>query len=636
MRLTLRARLLLSFIGVVVVSIALTSFFALRVIHRTLPQVQDVATVDLSASRELFRQGIARISDAVKMDSKQPFLREHIATGDFEKILATLEDMMESQGLDILTLTDVGGNIAMRIGNPAEKTQASPYAILAAQAAAQRTGISSLMVFSGRELALEGRAVADRAHIEVVSTAYASPEPNRDVSAGLVAMAAAPVLGPGGAIVAILCGGQLINRQTALVDSIRASLYPDEKYDTRDVAVFSIFLGDRRVATSAVDESGLRAVGTLVSESVYKRVLLNGEPWTDRGFVINDWYFTAYEPLRDLKGRVIGILGLGLLERKFRESEQNALRIVLALSTAAILVACLVSYWLLNSIMKPVKALIAGTEKVAAGGSLQDIKIDHSPPEIDALLKAFNRMQAAIRERRRQHQEKLMRSDRLAMIGQLAAGVAHEINNPLASILLFSRLVAQQVPPNGRAKENLDRIEKETKRCHSIVQSLLDFSRQHEPTVEPVDINSLLGSTLKLFESQYLFHNIQLVKNFHPSLRAIQADPSQLQQVFMNIVINAVDAMKGKGKLTIETGYSSEDGLIEISISDTGCGIPAENIDRVFDPFFTTKGVGHGTGLGLSVSYGIIQRHNGDIAVTSSPGIGSTFTITLPIMEEKA
>jgi two-component system NtrC family sensor kinase len=285
--------------------------------------------------------------------------------------------------------------------------------------------------------------------------------------------------------------------------------------------------------------------------------------------------------------------------------------------------------------MRPVGALVAGTEKVAAGDSLYDIKIDRSPPEIEVLVKAFNRMQGAIRERRRQNQEKLMRSDRLAMIGQLAAGVAHEINNPLASILLFSRLVAQQVPPDSRMKENLDRIEKETKRCHSIVQSLLDFSRQHEPSVERVDINALLDSTLILFESQYLFHNIQVTKNYHPDLPAIQADPSQLQQVFMNVIINAVDAMKGKGQLTIETGPSGEDGFIEISISDAGCGIAPENINRIFDPFFTTKGVGHGTGLGLSVSYGIIQRHNGDIAVSSAPGVGSTFTITLPSKEEK-
>jgi two-component system NtrC family sensor kinase len=636
MRLSLRARLLLSFLGVVVVSIALTSFFALRVIHRTLPQVQDVATVDLSAAREMFRQSLARVSDAIRVTSRQPWIREHLEREDIKGLLAPLEEMKDSQGLDILTLTDLNGNVLLRVGNPSQNAPAVPLVTLATRTVAQKTDIASVMVFSGRDLALEDRTVAERARIDLISTAYATPETNRDISAGMVAMAGAPVRGGSGRMLAVLCGGRLLNRQTALVDGIRNTLYRDEKYGGKDVAVFSIFLGDKRVATSAVDASGQRAIGTLVSEDVYKRVILKGEPWTDRGYVINDWYLTAYEPIKDLTGRVIGILGLGLLETKFSESEQSALRIVIALSIAAILLACLISYWLLNSIMKPVNALITGTEKVAAGGTLQDIKIDRSPPEIEALVKAFNFMQGAIRERRKQNQEKLMRSDRLAMIGQLAAGVAHEINNPLASILLFSRLVGQQVPPNGRVKENLDRIEKETKRCHTIVQSLLDFSRQHEPTVESVDINSLLDSTLNLFESQYLFHNIKVIKNYHPALKVIQADPSQLQQVFMNMIINAVDAMKGKGHLTIETGPGGENGFIDISISDTGCGIPAENINRIFDPFFTTKGVGHGTGLGLSVSYGIVQRHSGDITVSSSPGVGTTFTITLPSTEETA
>jgi two-component system, NtrC family, sensor kinase len=636
MRLSLSARLLLSFVGVVVVSIGLTSFLAIRIIHRTLPQVQDVAAVDLSAAREICRQNLARLSDVIKMNPRLSFIRAHMEKGDIESLQSPLEALRDSQNLDILTLTDRDGNVLLRIGNPPEKAPAAPIVALAAKAAAKRTEVSSMLVLSGDELALEGKQVADRARIDVVLTAHASPDAKRDISAGLVAMAATPVMGAGGRILAVLCGGQLLNRQTAMLDSIRSSLYRDEKYDGRDVAVLSIFLGDKRVATSATDESGQRAVGTLVSEDVYRRVILKGETWADRGFVINDWYLTAYEPIRDLKGRVIGILGLGLLERKFSESEQNALRILLLLSVAAIVLACFVSYVLLRSILMPVKALIAGTEKVAAGVSFQDIKIDRSPPEIEALVNAFNRMQQAIRERRRQNQEKLMRSDRLAMIGQLAAGVAHEINNPLASILLFSRLVGQQVPLDGRAKENLDRIEKETKRCHSIVQSLLDFSRQREPAVESVDINGLLDSTLKLFEGQHLFHNIQVVKNYNPALSTIQADPSQLQQVFMNMIINAVDAMKGKGRLTLETTNSGEEGFIVIRISDTGCGIPPENINRIFDPFFTTKGVGHGTGLGLSVSYGIIQRHNGDIGVSSSLENGSTFTITLPSTKEDA
>lgn len=633
--LSLRARLLLSFVGVVVVSVALTAFFALRVIHRLLPQVQDVAAVDLSAARELYRQYFARMSDAVSRNSKQSFLRTGIEKGEIETLLAPLESIRDGHGFDILTLTDAEGRVLLRAGNPREKAPSAPIRDIASRASAEKTDVSSPMVFSGPELALEGSEMADRARIDMVSTAFAEAGVKRDAAAGLVLMACSPVPAGDGRIPAVLCGGQLLNRRTTLVESIRRSLYRDEKYDGKDVAILSFFLGDKRVATSATDPSGQYAVGTLVSEDVYRRVVLKGESWVDRTFVINDWYLTAYEPIRDLKGRVIGILGLGLLEKKFSESEDQALKIFLLLSAGALVLACLVSYWLLNSIMRPVKALIAGTEKVRAGGSLQDIQIGRSPPEIEALVKAFNRMQGAIRERRRQNQEKLMRSDRLAMIGQLAAGVAHEINNPLASILLFSRLVAQQVPVDGRAKENLDRIEKETKRCHSIVQSLLDFSRQREPSVESVNVNTLMDSTLQLFTGQHAFHNIEVVKKYAADLNTIQADPSQLQQVFMNVILNAADAMKKKGRLTIETVNSVEDDSIEVRITDTGCGIPPENINRIFDPFFTTKGVGHGTGLGLSISYGIIQRHNGDISVSSSPGAGSTFTITLPCTREK-
>jgi two-component system NtrC family sensor kinase len=244
-------------------------------------------------------------------------------------------------------------------------------------------------------------------------------------------------------------------------------------------------------------------------------------------------------------------------------------------------------------------------------------------------------MALAVHERderlHRQTHEKLMRSDRLAMVGQLAAGVAHEINNPLGSILLFSRLTMQQMPAEGRARENLERIEKETKRCHAIVKNLLDFARERKPLVESVDVNGLLDETLKLFEGQFLFQNVQIVRDYDAKVAAIPGDQAQLQQVFMNIILNAVDAMKGKGRLEITTRVNEADGVVEIGMSDSGSGISPENMDRIFDPFFTTKGVGHGTGLGLSVSYGIVQSHNGDIAVASPPGGGATFTISLPM-----
>jgi two-component system, NtrC family, sensor kinase len=296
---------------------------------------------------------------------------------------------------------------------------------------------------------------------------------------------------------------------------------------------------------------------------------------------------------------------------------------------ALLLVNAIAVYAILRFILKPVKEIRTAIEEIAAGPSLREIKIKHAPPEIRALVSSFNRMQEAIRERRRANQEKLLQTDRLATIGQLAAGVAHEINNPLGSILLLTRLVMQQ-SDNGRMRENLERIEKETKRCHAIVQSLLDFARPRNPKVAPVDVHRLLDDTVKIIERQYLFQNIEIARQYGAGIQLIQADRLQLQQVFINIIINAADAMNGKGILTLETQKSDAGEVIEISICDTGCGIPSENINRIFDPFFTTKDVGHGTGLGLSVSYGIIQAHGGEIAVSSSPGQGSRFTIKLP------
>jgi two-component system NtrC family sensor kinase len=221
------------------------------------------------------------------------------------------------------------------------------------------------------------------------------------------------------------------------------------------------------------------------------------------------------------------------------------------------------------------------------------------------------------------------------MIGRLAAGVAHEINNPLGSILLFSRLLLQRTPSDDLQRENLERIERETRRCQNIVQGLLDFARQRKPKVEAVQINDILDKAIQLFDNQPMFHNIDLVKDYQPDLPIISVDPSLILQVFTNIIINAVDAMKDSGVLTIRTLHVESPQRIEISFSDTGPGIPSNELDKVFEPFYTTKEVGRGTGLGLSVSYGIIEGHGGTMRVQSRVTKGTTFIVLLPVTEEK-
>jgi two-component system NtrC family sensor kinase len=632
---TLRVRLLLSFIAVVLLVGSLSALLGVVLIHRTLPRLQDVVAVDLSAAREVYRQYVSHIADASRRMAERRSFREAIQNGAVENLTAPMQALRQSEDLDVLILADVHGAVLYPEKDSRRQIPASGLAMIAHQALRDRKEVSATLALSEADLVAQRPELAERARIDAVATPHASAREDSHAAGGLVTAVAIPVVSDDGELLGVLCAAQLMNRRTTVVDRIRNALYREETFDQRDVAVVSLFIGNKRIATTAATPSGERALGTLMSEAVYKRVIGAGERWLQPGYIVDDWYLSAYEPLRDPAGRVIGAIGIGLLERKFQETERRAIEALFGLTIAAILLAIALSYLLSNSIMKPVHSLIRATEKIAAGKSPQEIKLDSAPPEIDALGKSFNSMVAAIRARdqqlQRQTSQKLMRSDRLAMIGQLAAGVAHEINNPLGSILLFSRLIIQQVPQEGRIRENLDRIEKETKRCHTIVKGLLDFARERKPLVESLDINKVLDATLQLFEGQFLFQNVHLVREYKQGLPPIEGDQSQLQQVFMNIVLNAVDAMNGKGTLKIETRESEPAGFVEVVITDTGCGIAPENLDRIFDPFFTTKGVGHGTGLGLSVSYGIVQGHGGDISVSSTPGNGAAFTVSLPL-----
>jgi two-component system NtrC family sensor kinase len=229
-----------------------------------------------------------------------------------------------------------------------------------------------------------------------------------------------------------------------------------------------------------------------------------------------------------------------------------------------------------------------------------------------------------------------MKSERLASVGRLAAGIAHEINNPLGGILLFSRLLLRSCQSDGVERENLERIVNDATRCQDIVQGLLDFSRQREPTTEPLNLNDVVQKGTSLLENQAIFHNINMVKHLQPDLPPARADAAQMQQVFVNIIMNAAEAMEGEGTLTISTRSLPADRHVEVSFTDTGCGIPEESLGHLFEPFFTTKEVGRGTGLGLSVSHGIVESHGGTIRVTSRIGEGTTFVVCLPLAEEEA
>ncbi len=243
-----------------------------------------------------------------------------------------------------------------------------------------------------------------------------------------------------------------------------------------------------------------------------------------------------------------------------------------------------------------------------------------------------------LREIRRMKEEleitqlQLLQSEKMASLGKLAAGVAHQLNNPLAGITLFTKLVLEDYELDEGARKDLGRVMEDAERCRDTVKELLEFTRQTRHLMKPHNINEAISRTLFLLENQALFHNIRIEKDLEPSLPPVHSDIQQLNHLFMNLILNAAQAMEGKGRLSIKTAFVPQKELARIEISDTGPGIAEEDLPHIFEPFFTTKPQGEGTGLGLSLAYGVVENQGGRIRAHSEPGKGATFIIELPIL----
>ena len=243
--------------------------------------------------------------------------------------------------------------------------------------------------------------------------------------------------------------------------------------------------------------------------------------------------------------------------------------------------------------------------------------------DLREILKVHQELEAA--------QAQLVHSEKIASLGRMSAGVAHEINNPLAGILIYAELLQRSLREDAPERQQVDEIITQTLRCKQIVSRLLEFSRQSlgQKTLFPV--NEVISRCVELVSHQALFHNIDVIQDLDVNLPQVLGNASEIQQVFTNLLLNAADAMQGRGKITIASSPAPQGGGVVVTFTDTGPGIPPDIRNKIFDPFFTTKPPGKGTGLGLSIVYGVMQRHGGTIEVDSTPGGGTTFTLRFPL-----
>jgi two-component system NtrC family sensor kinase len=337
--------------------------------------------------------------------------------------------------------------------------------------------------------------------------------------------------------------------------------------------------------------------------------------------------------------KVLGVLDFEIsLAEVDAKTRKNFYAILFFTFITISMVSLTVGIFIYRAVSRPIKKMVLGTKRIADGDFEQKVNLE-SRDEIGKLARRFNLMVEAIKERdekiKQQTQQVIVKSERLAMIGQLAAGVAHEINNPLAGLLIYIKLMKKiiselkdSLPSQGDFSEYLTLMDREGKRCSEVVRNLLNFARQSEPFSQPININSVLREALSFLESQIIIKDIKVEKKLD-HLPQIIADFSQIQQAFMNIMLNACEAMEKGGVLTINTRSMEDNGMMEIEIKDSGKGIPPEILPKIFEPFFTTKK--KGTGLGLSAAYGIITQHGGTIEVDSNLENGTKFTIKLPI-----
>ncbi|HYS78837.1 MAG TPA: ATP-binding protein [Candidatus Dormibacteraeota bacterium] len=282
---------------------------------------------------------------------------------------------------------------------------------------------------------------------------------------------------------------------------------------------------------------------------------------------------------------------------------------------------------------RPVEQLSGATREIASGKFDVQVQVTSSD-EIGGLAVSFNRMASELRAREAALQEahaRLLQSEKLAAVGQLGAGIAHEVKNPLAGILGCAQLSLRKAERGTPLEKNLLLIEKETKRCKTIIDNLLRFARQEKTVLEPIEVNRVVEDAIAIISHQLGLQQVKISQQLAPDLPMVRGHADQLQQVLMNLMINAQDALEGSpGTVTITTTRADAD-RIEVRVTDTGPGIPKEIQGKLFEPFFTTKPRGKGTGLGLAVTYGIVKDHGGEIRLLSEPGHGATFIITLPL-----
>ncbi len=539
--------------------------------------------------------------------------------------------------------------------------------------------LAGLTVLSAAELDQIQPGLSQRAHIQLLSTPHALPTSRTEEARAMVLRTLYPVHSQSGELIGVLDAGTILNNSTRVVDTIRDLVYGPGTLPTGGIGTVTLFLDDVRISTNVPQQvpdqvAGKtlslqdRAIGTRVSEEVRHRVLTAGDKWIDRAFVVNDWYISAYRPLLDFDNKKIGMIYTGFNEAPFSRIYYKTLLEAASIIGLIMLVASVVVLNYSRLLLRPLGRIQAVVRAVRDGDMTQRIGALETRDELAELARQFDVMLELLAQREReitrandaleitvdqrtrslrrrtqalkQHirllkntRKQLLDKEKLAVLGELTAGIAHEINNPAAVILgNIDLLVAELGDAAAPVQAEVDMVVEQVYRIRSLINNLLQYSRpEHYLEYHQMQsVNEVVDDTLQLVRHALDQQKVEVERHFTADC-PVEINPQQIQQVLVNLVLNASHALSGPGRIHIATRNWLDDagdacGAV-IDVSDRGQGISPENLARIFDPFFTTKK--SGTGLGLSVSYGIVRRQGGDISVSSDVGKGTRFSVHL-------
>ena len=576
-------------------------------------------------------------------------------------IVALLQRAKVHERLDFINLRAADGTLRASDSGPARATEpASPARRWAA--ADTPAGHTSVEILQVAQLDALASGLRERVELPLLPTRDAAPTERKREDRAMVLLATRAVRDSDGRLLGHVQGGLLLNRNLPFIDHINEIVYPEGSLPFGSRGTATLFLDDVRISTNvrlfgpAQDE---RAIGTRVSQVVRDAVLVRGQTWLDRAFVVNDWYVSAYQPIADGAGQRVGMLYVGYSERPFTLLKYAALASIGLIFFAVMIVAAFVSLRWAVAIFRPIEQMAATMRDVEAGRLEARVGAVSSGDELGRLARHLDRLldviddktralqrwnaeldakvaqrTAALEARTRElaaAQSQLLRSEKLAAVGQLTASIAHEVNNPIAVIQGNLDLLRSQLPAATAATVDaeLRLIDEQIERMRLIVTQLLQFARPAEYAgyIVPVDPDRVLDDCLVLVG--HLLARTRIgVQRSRAATRRPGINRNELQQVLVNLLVNAIHAMPEGGTLTLATADVEPDS-VAISVTDSGDGLDAELMDQLFQPFVTRKK--DGTGLGLWISRSLVERYGGDLrAANRGDGvIGAEFTVLL-------